>query len=210
MIDFTNIKHIIFDLGGVILNIDYDLTVAAFKKLNLENYDTLFTKMQQSDLFSLLEIGKISPQEFRLQIKELTNKSISDSQIDKAWNTMLLDIPYARIDLLKRLGKEYNLYLLSNTNAIHIKEFTKILDSSLGAKDLSHIFKKVYYSHKIGMRKPNVAIFQYVLSDNSLTPSETLFIDDSPQHIKTAGELGINTFQITETISITDLFTNLT
>lgn len=206
MIDLTNIKNIIFDLGGVILNINYDLTVAAFEELNLENFDTLFTKMQQSDLFIRLETGEISPQEFRLNIKKISNKNITDSQIDKAWNAMLLDLPLERIELLKRLSKKYSLYLLSNTNAIHIEAFTKILHSSIGSENISHIFNKVYYSHQIGMRKPNADIFQYVLSDNRLKPSETLFIDDSPQHIQAAKELGINTFHITDKLSINAVF----
>ena len=206
MINLTNIKNIIFDLGGVILNIDYNLTVEEFKKLNLENYDKLFTQMQQSDLFNLLETGKVTPQEFRAEIKKISNIKITDKQIDGAWNAMLLDFPTKRIGLLNNLKNKYRIFLLSNTNIIHLEEYNRTLQNNFGLENMSQIFEKEYYSHEIGMRKPNVDIFEFVLSENNLSPSETLFIDDSPQHIDTANKLGIIAYHLTNGETINDIF----
>ncbi len=206
MINLTNIKNIIFDLGGVILNIDYNLTVEEFKKLNLENYDKLFTQMQQSNLFNLLETGKVTPQEFRAEIKKISNIKITDKQIDNAWNAMLLDFPAKRIELLNNLKNKYRIFLLSNTNVIHLEEYNKTLQNNFGLENMSQIFEKEYYSHEVGMRKPNTDIFEFVLSENNLSASETLFIDDSPQHIDTANKLGIIAYHLTNGETINDIF----
>jgi len=148
MLQLTNIKNIIFDLGGVIFNIDYNLTIEEFKKLNLKNYDKLFTKTEQSQLFSLLETGKISPENFRTEIKKLSEVEITDSQIDFAWNAMLLNLPPERIELLKKLKNKYRIFILSNANEIHIIEFSNILQKTLKIDGLSHIFEKVYFHTK--------------------------------------------------------------
>ncbi len=206
MINLTNIKNIIFDLGGVILNIDYNLTVEEFKKLKLENYNKLFTQMQQSNLFNLFETGKVSPQVFREEIKKISNIEITDLQIDNAWNAMLLDFPTKRIELLRKLKNKYRTFLLSNTNIIHLKEYNKTLQNNFGLENMSQIFEKEYYSHEIGMRKPNLNIFEFVLSENNLIAKETLFIDDSPQHIAAATKLGINSYHLTDGETINDIF----
>lgn len=209
MLQLTNIKNIIFDLGGVIFNIDYNLTVEEFKKLNLKNYDKLFTKTEQSQLFSLLETGKISPEDFRTEIKKLSDNEITDEQIDFAWNAMLLNLPPERLDLLEKIKNNYRIFILSNANLIHIIEFSNILKKSLGIDGLSHIFEKVYFSHEVGMRKPNSEIFEFVLSENNLKAHETLFIDDSPQHVESAKKLGINAYHLTNGETIHNIFNSV-
>jgi putative hydrolase of the HAD superfamily len=206
MLELTNIKNIIFDLGGVIFDIDYNLTVEEFKKLNIKNYDKLFTKTEQSQLFTLLETGKISPNDFRNEIKKLSDVEISDAQIDFAWNAMLLNLPSERLDLLQKLNKNYRLFILSNANVIHIIEFSNILQKTLGIKDLLGYVDKVYFSHEVGMRKPNCEIFEFVLSENNLKANETLFIDDSPQHVESAKKLKINAYHLKINENINKLF----
>jgi epoxide hydrolase-like predicted phosphatase len=187
-------KNIIFDLGGVILNIDYSLTVKAFSDLGLKNFDTLFSQAQQKKLFDLYEKGLISSQDFRNEIKLYFNNGINETIIDRSWNSMLLDLPKERLDFLEKIKTTHRTFLLSNTNDIHIEAFNKYLQNNHGIADLSSHFEKVYLSYKLGMRKPDAEIFELVLSENKLFPQETLFIDDSIQHIEGAKKLGIHTY----------------
>lgn len=191
------IKNIIFDLGGVILNIDYNLTAQAFKNLGVSNFDELYSKAQQSELFDLMETGMVSNQEFRNGIRDIINLQLSDEEIDNAWNAMLLDLPFKRIELLKKLKAEgYRLFLLSNTNQIHYDAYTKNLKNEHGVEGLEEFFEKTYFSHKIHKRKPLKEIFQFVLDDAELKAEETIFIDDSLQHVLGAKEAGINAFHL--------------
>lgn len=187
------LKNIIFDLGGVIINIDYNLTINAFKKLGVENFEQLYSQIQQTQLFDKLETGKISPQEFRNAIKKLLPPGISNYEIDKAWCAMLLNFPQERLLLLERLKKKYRLFLLSNTNKIHIREVIKILRSENHWSLWNRVFEKKYYSHMIGMRKPDKKAFRLILNENELKASETLFIDDSEPNLAGAQQLGIKT-----------------
>lgn len=205
MLELNGVKNIIFDLGGVILNIDYGQTANAFKKIGVANFDEIYSQAKQVQVFDKLETGELTPDEFRECMKEIV-PSLQLSDIDKAWNAMLLDLPAARIDLLKKLKKKYRLFLLSNTNEIHIKCFRKIIDSFYGENIFDAIFENQYYSSEIGMRKPNPECFQYVLEKNGMEPSETLFIDDSIQHVEGARKLKINAYHLIPGEDITRLF----
>jgi len=205
MLELNGVKNIIFDLGGVILNIDYGQTANAFMKIGVANFDKIYSQAKQGQVFDKLETGDLTPDEFREYIKEIV-PSLQFSDIDKAWNAMLLDLPIQRIDLLKKLKKKYRLFLLSNTNEIHIKCFRKIIESSYGKNIFDDVFEHQYYSSDIGMRKPNAECFQYVLEKNSLEPSETLFIDDSVQHVEGARKLNIKTYHLMPGEDITTLF----
>ena len=200
-----SIKNIIFDLGGVILNIDQTLTLKAFQKLGVDKFESFYSQNEQNKLFDNLETGKYSPEEFRNEIKKIIPQNITSSQIDKAWNAMLLDLPQERLKLLSTLKNQYHLFLLSNTNAIHMSTFSSYLNKLFGFSDLSHLFEKEYYSFKIGMRKPNIEIFEFVLKDSNLKAEETLFIDDSLQHIEGAKKLGIKTYHLQKPQSILDI-----
>jgi glucose-1-phosphatase len=184
------IQNIIFDYGGVILNIDYQLTVAAFKEIGLENFDQLYSEASQNHLFDKLETGKISPAEFRQEIREISGMLLSDTQIEHAWNEIILDMPRHRIDFLLKLKEKYRIFLLSNTNKIHYELYLKDLQN-LGFNNFNDIFEKAYFSHEIGLRKPDAEVYNYVMNDKGLLPQTTLFIDDSLQNITTAEELGI-------------------
>lgn len=191
-----NIKNIIFDLGGVILNIDYHLTIDAFKKLGFDNFDDVFTQAKQTGIFDNLDKGIITPQEFRDGVRELSGKPFSDQQIDDAWNAMLLDFPVHRLEILEKVHNQYRTFLLSNTNKIHIDVYNQILLNTFGVKDLSHFFEKEYYSHEVHMRKPDAEVFSLILEENGLKAEETLFIDDTEQHVIGARKVGLIAYHL--------------
>jgi FMN phosphatase YigB (HAD superfamily) len=203
--NLNGIKNIVFDLGGVILDIDYNLTVKAFEDLGIPNFKEQYSKMSQSNLFDNIETGKISPDEFRNLIREVAKKTISDAEIDAAWNALILHLPQHRIEILKNLHVNYRLFLLSNTNKIHYDDYSEVIKRENGIEGLEPLFEKTYLSHEMGLRKPDPEIFQVVLNENNLVPKETLFIDDSPQHIASAKTLGIVAYHL-ENEDIGDLF----
>lgn len=190
-------KNIIFDLGGVILNLDYNETVKAFQKI-IPHLDesTFYGKEKQLEFFSLYEVGKIDTQEFFKRFKAHYQSEVSLEDFKDAWNAMLFDIPESRFKLLKDLkasGKR--IFLLSNINEIH--------EEAVG--DLTAYFEKVYYSHRIGLRKPNPEIFQFVLNQNNLPLQDTLFIDDSEQHVRGASSIGLKAIHLKKPLTIEDL-----
>ena len=198
------IKSIIFDLGAVLLNISYQKTIEEFDKLGIKNSSTFYSKKLQTNIFNLLETGEISESDFIKEIQKHCTES-TNTQILYAWNAMLLDLPLHRVELLKQLKKDFNLYLLSNTNSIHITEF----ENKIGIKrykEFYQLFDKVYYSHKIGHRKPNAEAFQLIIEENNLITEEILFIDDSPQHIEGAKKLGIKTYHLLDDEDVITLF----
>lgn len=201
------IKNIIFDLGGVILNIDYKRPQEEFKKLGIKDVETLYSKQNQVELFDLLETGKISEQDFIDKIKEKSDLPISDADIINAWNSILLEFPLRRLQILQQLQLHNNIFLLSNTNIIHEKAFNEMLKIQCGFPSLALFFDKVYLSHRVGLRKPDPKIFELVLSENNLLANETLFIDDSIQHIETANKLGIQTIHVKDGMTMeNDIF----
>ncbi len=204
-----NIKNIIFDFGGVVLNINPLLTYNYFKKLGLANLfeGADFSKPDENLL--LFEKGLISPQVFRNKIREKINYPIQDKEIDEAWNAMLLDIPIERIKLIKRLKTKYKTFLLSNTNEIHYIEYTKQLKIKYGFNNLSELFDETYFSFLLQLAKPGKDIYQYVINKNSLNPEETLFIDDSIINIEGAKATGLITYHLTNGETINDYFSQI-
>ncbi len=187
------IDAIIFDLGGVILNIDYQLPVKAFKKLGIENFNELFSQASQGNLFNDYETGNISSYDFVNEIKKYLPQNTSDVAIINAWNSILLDLPEERLFSLEKAAENHRIFLLSNTNALHIESFNQYLLNNLQLPSLEPFFETLYLSYEVGLRKPDLRIFEYVLQDAGLVPERTLFIDDSIQHIQAASELGILT-----------------
>lgn len=205
----TTFKNIIFDLGGVILNIDYQLTSKAFKDLGIQNFDELYSQARQNNLFDDLETGKISAENFRNEIRKMSGLNIDDDKLNNAWNAMLLDLPKERVDLLFELSKKHRIFLLSNTNIIHFENFRASIFEKFKEDVFPKIFEKVYYSFEIGFRKPDENCFQFVLNDAQILPNETLFIDDSIQHIKSANQLGIQTIHLINGNTINEIFTTV-
>ena len=196
------IKHIIFDLGGVLLNIDYQRTEDAFVDAGITNFKEIYSQMQQTPVFDLFEMGKIGREEFVSTLKGFAKAPITDLQVIEAWNAMLLNFPLRRLQILQQLRNFYDLYLLSNTNEIHEEAFNGILSRNHGMPSLGVFFDRAYFSHRVGLRKPMPEIFDMVLNNHGLNASETLFIDDSPQHIAGAKALGIQTIFLEKGMTI--------
>ncbi len=192
----AEIKNLIFDLGGVIINLSVDKTYHAFSKLSGIPAQQLKELAKVTTFFADYEKGTISDDDFRMALRNFLRTDSSDAQLDDAWNAMLLDIPRPRIDLLKELRSRYQLFLLSNTNNIHLQCFSKIVEDSFDVPSLDSFFHKSYYSHLMRMRKPDVEIYQHVLMDNLLAPGETLFFDDTKVNLEGAELAGIKTFHV--------------
>lgn len=196
-----NIQHIIFDLGGVLLNIDYQRTEKAFANIGIANFEQQYHQFFANPLFSAWETGNATETDFITALQAQTGNTISKPQIIEAWNAMLLHWRTESIAALPKLAQHYRLFLLSNTNAIHHnafqESFTKQFESNLDA-----LFEGAYYSHLIGQRKPHDAAFQYVLSKHTLAAEHTLFIDDSLPNIEAAAKLGMHTIHLTEGMHI--------
>ena len=188
----TGIKNILFDLGGVLYHIDYMATIQAFEKLGIKNFHLHFSQQQQNNLFDRFETGKISDENFINEMKVLLPYCTKE-EIINAWNALLIGIPQENIQLLKDLSRKYRLFLLSNTNSIHIKQINKLLYKDYNLKSLEPLFDKLYLSYQIGMRKPNIETFEWVLKDAAIFAQETLFIEDSIQHIESANKVGMRT-----------------
>lgn len=200
------IKHIIFDLGGVILNIDFQRTYKAFEELGVTDFPSLFSQFHATRLFDDLETGRVGPAEFLQAMHKYTPDGVTDQQITTAWNAMLLDFPLQRLQLLQQLRLQYDTYLLSNTNALHEVEFNRMLMESRGIPSLADFFNKVYYSHHIGYRKPEKEAYQVILDENGLNPAETLFIDDTLPNIEAAQAIGIQTIHLVSPKTIMEIF----
>jgi HAD superfamily hydrolase (TIGR01509 family) len=200
----NTIKNIIFDLGGVILNIDFKRTEEAFRLLGIENFADHIDPFHITDFFEKFETGIISDNEFVEGVAKLIGKPVEREMIIAAWNALLLDFPPERIALLKELKKTHRTFLLSNTNSIHHQEFQQRLFKLYGLR-LEDLFEKTYYSHVVNLRKPGADIFKLVLQDNNLQPRETLFIDDIYTNFAEAIELGIQVHHLVPGESITNL-----
>lgn len=199
----TGIRHIIFDLGGVLLNIDYTLTEQAFIALGIKDFPAIYSQAQQTALFDRLETGHMPQAEFITSLQQIAGVPLTEQDIITAWNAMLLDLPVRRLQLLQQLRNHYDLILLSNTNEIHEAAFNKIVLDTRGV-GLGTFFDKVYLSHRMGMRKPNVATFRRILDENGFRPEHTLFLDDSIQHIEGARSLGIQAIHMEPGMTIED------
>jgi glucose-1-phosphatase len=199
-----NIRNIIFDLGGVILNIDFKKTNQAFQLLGLDNFQHHISQHHITDFFENYEVGKITDDDFVEGVSKLFDKPVRPSDIIAAWNAILLDFPPARIKLLQRIRSKYRLFLLSNTNSLHEKEYQKRLFDQFGVY-MEDLFEKTYYSHSVNLRKPHAAIFTRVLNENKLVPSETLFIDDTASNFPEAEKLGIRIHHLQPPEEITDM-----
>lgn len=200
----TTTKNILFDLGGVILDIDVQATLKRFYELNFPARLLQYPNNMTSDLFFRYETGKIGTDTFRDEVRKITGLDLSDGELDEAWNAMLIRVPLARTQLLEKLQNRYDLYMLSNTSPLHAPVFEKMYLETAG-RPMKELFKKVYYSFEIGWHKPDREAWEYVINDAGIVPQETLFLDDNIHNIKASQELGFQAIHIHERTSLTDL-----
>lgn len=200
----STIKNIIFDLGGVILDLSVDHTLESFTRLSNIPKSEVQTKFINSPGFNAYEKGLMTDAEFRQFVRDLYAVKADDHQIDECWNAMLRGIPKIKLELLDMLKETYNVFLLSNTNEIHLSYINTRLLPDGGTLD--RYFHKSYYSHRMLLRKPEPEIFEHVLEENFLIPEETLFLDDNLQNVEAARGVGIKCVHVTTPDLILDYF----
>ena len=183
------INTIIFDFGDVFINLDKQATVIALENLGLKQWNEDLTQLNLQ-----FEKGLISEENFLLGVqKHIPNASIED--ILCAWNAILLDFPLHRLEFLQKLSKKYRLFLLSNTDSIHIETFERENGVSFYS-DFYQCFEKVYFSFEIGLRKPDTEIFNYLIHKYELSPKRTLFVDDKKDNTDAAKTLGLQVWNL--------------
>src|SRR4030042_2384613 len=200
------IKNIILDWGGVITDIDMNQSEAAFKKIGLNDFRKHYFMAEQIEFYRLFEEGRMSPEEFRKNLRTYLSRPVSDREIDIAWAAMLGDTPRERWDLLHEMKQHYRTFLLSNTSVLHVESYFEYLYHKFGIRGYRHLFEKLYFSYETGIRKPDVRAFKLVLDENGLVPQETLLIDDSKQNIESARKLDILVYHLQPPVTLTDLF----
>lgn len=202
------IKNILFDLGGVILDLNVNKTLEGFLDLGFPKELLNYPENFHTDIFYKYETGKISTGEFRDAIRNYSGVSFSDKDFDEVWCSMLLRVPKQRTDILKKLSDSYRLYILSNTSPLHIAHFEKLFQATANYP-LQDVFTKNYYSHEIGEHKPDEEAFHHVLNKAKILAGETLFLDDNIQNVKAAQALGFNTIHITQNLRMENVGFNL-
>ena len=204
--DLTNIKNIIFDLGKVLLNLDFNATIEEFRNLGFNGNVLDHALVYKDPVFYELETGKITPAEFCNKVRGiLNNPGITDLQIEDAWYAMIKDIPAPRVEVLQKLAKTYNVYLFSNTNQIHIERLHQKFRAGFGF-EFSSLFVTDFYSHEIHFGKPDVNSYLKVIELSGVIPRETLFVDDLENNIEGAQKAGLNTFWLREGMEMAEIF----
>jgi len=189
--DYSGVKNIIFDLGGVFLNIDFAKTEAAFKDLGVNDFHEMFTQHHANDLFIQLETGVITEIEFYDAFRVASGVHLTNEQIKTAWNALLLDFRLPTLAWLESIKEKYKTFLFSNTNQIHHNAFHASYKEQTGRDNFDEFFIKAYYSQYMGMRKPDLAPFQQILEEQGLKAHETLFVDDTIKNVLAAREAGM-------------------
>jgi len=195
-------KNIVFDLGGVLMNIDFNRTFDAFEIIGFRGAAAAFQDPEINRLCMDFETGVHCSMEMRRKFRELTGFKCTDAQFDKAWNALLIDYPPERINRVRELTAKYKTFLLSNTNPIHARHFNSELKRHFGIESLDHLLDKAWYSHNLGLRKPDERIFTKVLKASRINPSETLFLDDSELNVLAARSVGMHAELITNEFTI--------
>ena len=205
---FSNISTLIFDFGGVLIDLDMNQSVLNFKKLGVENVENYLSNFGQSGFFMQLEKGKISAEEFRSEIRKMTTNTITDKEIDDAWNAFLVRIPSEKLDIVYQLRKKFRVIMLSNTNAIHFP-YAERTFFSYKNRGIDEYFDKCYRSYDMKMAKPDAEIFEAILSQEQVAPNQCLLLDDGPKNIEQAQKLGFQTYFVDPKEDLSFLLTNI-
>ena len=201
---YKKVKALLFDLGGVIVDLDYKKTASAFENIGLKNAEKAYSQFNQTNLFNDFETGHISGEEFLAEVRKKITTQVSSSEITKAWNSMILGFQQAKLKEIIKLSEKVPCYLLSNTNEIHLSYIEQLLQE-MGFKHFLNVFKSCYFSHQIRKRKPHKETFEWVLHQMNYDAQDVLFIEDSPQHIKGAKSAKLNTFYFKKDSNLSDV-----
>lgn len=200
------IRHIIFDLGNVIINVDTEATMKSIARRGITNLEKIQPKLLASDTYYKLETGAISPDNFRAAIREAVDVPYSDEEIDEDWNAMLLDIPPERVKFMTRLKSKYKLYLLSNTNHIHWLSYDRYFQDHFDYPGINTFFTHCWYSYLMGVRKPDPAIFRKVMEEGGFRKGEVAFVDDLKENVDVAATQGMVPVHLPPGMEIMELF----
>jgi len=198
----SNVKNLIFDLGNVLYDIDFKKMHAAFVSIGIEDIDNYFTLNKSHQLFLDLEMGFVNEQAFYEGVRTLVNLPLTNEQIKFAWNALLLGFRKNSIEWIEQNNTQYNTFLYSNTNQIHQDHFIAEFENKVAAYPFVSLFKTPYYSHEMGMRKPDPASFNFILEKEGLLAAETLFIDDNEPNIIAAASVGLQVLHLKEGMSV--------
>lgn len=205
------VKNIIFDFGGVFIDVDYKRTEKAFIDAGIANFNELYSQQSASPLFEDLETGRLQSDNFYNELREFSGVPLTNDHITRCWNSILGNYWPKAIEKAKELKENYRLFLFSNTNAIHYDCFVEIYKKQFGKDDFNALFEKAYYSHTSGIRKPYVEAYEWVLKDAGISAGETLFIDDTLANIEGAQRAGLQTIHLKPPMKLWELnFSNLT
>lgn len=193
-LDISKIDAIVFDLGGVIIDLYEERTYQAFAALAEIPLEEMKRLAAKEEFFQLYEIGEIDDPTFRAHLRGLMEFKGVEPLIDEAWNAMLGPIPKERLELLEVLRDKFKLFVMSNTNEIHVKRFLRIANHVSPGKGFYEYFDKVYLSNEVGERKPNPGAWQVILDEQPIKASRTLFIDDKLENIQAAQALGLQVY----------------
>jgi glucose-1-phosphatase len=200
------IRNIVFDFGGVICNIDFKLSELKFKELGFTGFNSSYSFEESEDVFRRIEGGRISIPDFIAVLKKHLRAGTTDEEVLLAWNAMIMDLPAHRVKLLEEIRKSYRIFILSNSNEIHYNKYLAGFNKNYGYASFGNLFEKTWFSFQIHLQKPTKEIFEYIIHDGGLKKEETLFIDDSFQHIEAAAAFGLKTFHLQPPLEITNLF----
>lgn len=202
-------KTLLFDIGNVIIDIDYLVTIAEFQKLSNVDFSEVVSYSSQNKIFDLYETGKISSADFLNELKQFLKPEVRNEEIIRAWNSILIDYPESKIELLKNLKNRYRVIALSNINEIHVNAIDEAARQKLNANKFADFFHHAYYSNEIGLRKPDKEIYEFVLAEQNLKPEETFFVDDKIENVESAKACGIQAHQLKDRNQLSELLTTV-
>lgn len=205
----TTTKAVVFDFGNVIINIDVEKTILAFSELTFKSQTRIKQLFADAEVFKKYETGFYSDDEFRDVIRQILSYPLNDQEIDQAWNALLLDVPKKRLDFLESLKMKYPIYLLSNTNNIHIEQCKNYFRTKFGIANFETIFNETFLSYKMGLWKPDYKIYDAVINKIGLKPQEVLFLDDNQDNIDAASDLGIQCIKINPPECFTEILEHI-
>lgn len=202
-------KNLIFDIGNVIVDIDYNLPIAGFGKLSAANVADILAYAREKELFHRYERGQITERQFQDELRPFLRAEVTDADILAAWNSILVAYPAEKFELLNRLKENYRVFALSNINETHIRAIDAAVQQQLGVQAFSGFFHTAYYSNEMGHRKPEKEIYEVVAAKENLNPAETFFVDDLKENIEAARSLGWQAYHLPKPADLIPLLTEL-
>jgi haloacid dehalogenase superfamily, subfamily IA, variant 3 with third motif having DD or ED len=185
------IKNIVFDLGGVIIDLDHKGAIRNFKEIGVDDIEEMLDPYEQKGLFLELEDGRLDAEQFRKGLSEHCSKEFTMEEVTYGWFGFVEGLPQYKLDYISELRKDYNLYLLSNTNPF-IFEWAKTSEFSEKGLPITEYFDYIYASYQMGVTKPNALIFERMIEHSGMIPSETLFVDDGIHNVEMGKQLGFH------------------